>query len=141
MADGKGSGMPDNKLTSREQEIQSRRLDGRLSALEEKLKRKGMLKEPEEKVEKQDTPSGAAQAIKLSSEFFAAIAVGVILGLGLDQLVGTSPWGLIVFLFLGFAAGILNVLRSVGFVAMSAVEKHSALRKENKGLNKPSKRG
>ncbi|TIS88531.1 MAG: ATP F0F1 synthase subunit I, partial [Mesorhizobium sp.] len=30
---------------------------------------------------------------------------------------GTSPWGLIVFLLLGFGAGVLNVMRSAGVVA------------------------
>ena len=30
---------------------------------------------------------------------------------------GTSPWGLIIFLLLGFVAGVLNVLRSAGLVA------------------------
>jgi ATP synthase protein I len=28
--------------------------------------------------------------------------------------VGTSPWGAIVFLMLGFAAGVLSVMRSAG---------------------------
>lgn len=61
--------------------------------------------------------TGYGQAMKLSSEFIAAIAVGVGLGWGIDRLAGISPWGLIVFLLLGFCAGILNVLRSVGKVA------------------------
>lgn len=33
-----------------------------------------------------------------------------------DQWLGTAPLGLIVFLLLGFAAGVLNVLRSAGVV-------------------------
>ena len=56
-------------------------------------------------------------AIKLSSEFVAAIVVGVGIGWVLDYWAGTKPWGLIVFLFLGFAAGVLNVMRSAGMVA------------------------
>jgi len=73
--------------------------------------------------ERQDASDGRAaatgygQAMKLSSEFIAAIAVGAGLGWGIDRLAGSSPWGLIVFLLLGFCAGILNVLRSVGKVA------------------------
>ena len=55
--------------------------------------------------------------MKLSSEFIAGIAVGAGLGWMIDRLAGTSPWGLVVFLLLGFAAGVLNVLRSVGKVA------------------------
>ncbi len=61
--------------------------------------------------------SGYGQAMKLSSEFIAGIAVGAGLGWGIDKLAGSSPWGLVVFLLLGFAAGVLNVLRSVGKVA------------------------
>ncbi|AJY45622.1 AtpZ/AtpI family protein [Martelella endophytica] len=58
-----------------------------------------------------------SKALKLSSEFISAIFVGFILGYLLDRFVGTSPWGMIGFLLLGFGAGILNVLRSVGRVA------------------------
>lgn len=61
--------------------------------------------------------AGFGQAIKLSSEFIAGVAVGAGLGWLIDNLAGTSPWGLIVFLLVGFAAGVLNVLRSVGVVA------------------------
>lgn len=61
--------------------------------------------------------TGYGQAMKLSSEFIAGIAVGAGLGWGIDKLAGTSPWGLVVFLLLGFVAGVLNVLRSVGKVA------------------------
>lgn len=58
-----------------------------------------------------------AQALRLSSEFIAGIAVGGALGWFVDRVAGTSPWGLIVLLLLGFAAGVLNVLRSAGLVA------------------------
>ena len=61
--------------------------------------------------------AGYGQAMKLSSEFIAGIAVGAGLGWAIDKLAGTSPWGLIVFLLLGFGAGVLNVLRSAGVVA------------------------
>jgi ATP synthase protein I len=61
--------------------------------------------------------TGFGNALKLSSEFVAAILVGVGIGWVLDYWAGTSPWGLIVFLFLGFAAGVLNVMRSAGTIA------------------------
>ncbi len=61
--------------------------------------------------------TGYGQAMKLSSEFIAGVAVGAGLGWMIDKLAGTSPWGLVVFLLLGFVAGVLNVLRSVGKVA------------------------
>lgn len=70
--------------------------------------------------------TGFGNAIKLSSEFVAAIMVGVGIGWVLDYWAGTSPWGLIVFLFLGFAAGVLNVMRSAGVVAEQGMKPPSA---------------
>jgi ATP synthase protein I len=57
---------------------------------------------------------GMAQALKVASEFAAGVIVGGGLGWFVDWLFGISPWGLIVFLMLGFGAGVLNVLRSAG---------------------------
>lgn len=53
-----------------------------------------------------------AHALRLASEFVAGVLVGAALGWGVDRLAGTSPWGLIGFLLLGFAAGVLNVVRA-----------------------------
>ncbi|GGB52047.1 ATP synthase protein I [Roseibium aquae] len=61
--------------------------------------------------------SGYGLAVKHSSEFIAGIVTGGGIGWLLDQWLGTSPFGLIVFLLLGFAAGVLNILRSAGYVA------------------------
>ena len=60
---------------------------------------------------------GFAEAMKVSSEFIAGIIVGGLIGWVIDYWAGTSPLGLIVFLLLGFAAGILNVLRATGKVS------------------------
>lgn len=57
---------------------------------------------------------GMAQALRLASEFAAGIIVGGGIGWFVDWFLGWSPWGLIVFLMLGFAAGVLNILRSSG---------------------------
>lgn len=59
--------------------------------------------------------------MRLSSEFIAGILVGAALGWAVDQLLGISPWGLIVFLILGFAAGVLNLLRAAKMVDDPAV--------------------
>ena len=58
-----------------------------------------------------------SKGLKLSSEFMAAIFVGFAIGYLLDRFAGTGPWGMIGFILLGFCAGVLNVLRSVGYVA------------------------
>lgn len=64
-----------------------------------------------------ESRKGYAVAMKLSSEFVAAVIVGALLGYLVDRFVGTAPWGMIVLLLLGFCAGVLNVMRSAGMVA------------------------
>lgn len=54
---------------------------------------------------------GMGVGFKMASEFIASVFVGAALGWGLDQLLHTTPWMLIVWLLLGFAAGIVNVVR------------------------------
>jgi ATP synthase protein I len=66
---------------------------------------------------KAGSAAGYGQAVKLSSEFVAGVVVGAGIGWIIDRMAGTSPWGLIVFLLLGFGAGVLNVMRSAGVVA------------------------
>ncbi|MFI5014922.1 MAG: AtpZ/AtpI family protein [Hyphomicrobiales bacterium] len=60
--------------------------------------------------------SALGQAMRLSTEFVAGLAVGAALGYGADRLLGTSPWGLILFFLLGFAASVLNAYRAAGLV-------------------------
>lgn len=60
--------------------------------------------------------SGYGLAMRLSSEFISAIAVGAVLGWVLDWALGTRPWLMVVLLLLGFVAGVVNVLRSAGLI-------------------------
>ena len=56
--------------------------------------------------------TGLGRAFRLASEFVAAVIVGAGLGWGADTLFGTAPWGMIILLLLGFAAGVVNVIRA-----------------------------
>ena len=60
---------------------------------------------------------GFSLAFRLASEFVAGILAGAAIGWGLDKLAGTSPWGMIGFLLLGFAAGVRNVMRAAEAMA------------------------
>ena len=51
-------------------------------------------------------------ALKLGTELVAAVVVGTIIGFILDNWFGTKPWLIIIFFFLGAAAGMLNVIRA-----------------------------
>jgi ATP synthase protein I len=59
-----------------------------------------------------ETASGLSVAWRFMSEFVAAIIVGAGLGYLVDMFLPTRPWGLIVLLLLGFAAGVLNMVRA-----------------------------
>lgn len=64
-------------------------------------------------------------AFRLSADLVSAVVVGGGIGWGLDWLLGTSPWLLLLFFFCGIAAGILNVIRTAK--AMNARAQADAL--------------
>ena len=61
--------------------------------------------------------SAFARGFRLSTELVAGVIVGAGIGWVFDRVLGVSPWGFIVFLLLGFVAGMLNLMRSAGIVA------------------------
>ena len=87
----------------------ARRLDRLSQKLDAERRERGAAEQP-----KQPTATGYAQALRLGTEFVAGVLVGAAIGWGLDRVAGTSPWGLIGFLLLGFCAGVLNVVRASG---------------------------
>ena len=62
--------------------------------------------------EREKRGSFMGNAFKLGTELVAAVAVGTIIGFILDSWFDTKPWLMIIFFFLGAAAGILNVIRA-----------------------------
>ena len=66
------------------------------------------------KVQSDNDNRGAfmGNAFKLGTELVSAVAVGTIIGFILDSWFDTKPWLIIIFFFLGAAAGILNVIRT-----------------------------
>lgn len=67
-------------------------------------------------------PSALARGLQLSAEFVSGVVIGAAIGWAMDRWLRTSPWGLIVFLLLGFAAGVLNLMRAVGAVPNNTLE-------------------
>ncbi len=57
--------------------------------------------------------AGLGLAFRITTELVVGIAVGVGIGWGLDFWLGTGPWLLILFFFLGAGAGMLNMYRVV----------------------------
>ena len=75
-----------------------------------KIAKSKIKKQVEEDKEKKGSFMGSA--FKLGTELVAAVAVGTIIGFILDGWFDTKPWLIIIFFFLGAAAGMLNVIRA-----------------------------
>ncbi|TPW31014.1 F0F1 ATP synthase assembly protein [Martelella alba] len=97
-----------------EESLEKRRfqLEKQVEALR---KQRGNGDEPEAPAKVSDRKQ-MSQGLKLSSEFISAVFVGFMIGYLLDRFAGTGPWGMVIFILLGFVAGVLNVLRAIGVV-------------------------
>jgi ATP synthase protein I len=91
-------------------------LSARLQRLGDRLEQANRPPESDTGPRQTADPSAIARGFRLSTELVAAVLVGAVIGWLLDRWLGISPWGLIVFLLLGFAAGVLNVMRAAGVV-------------------------
>jgi ATP synthase protein I len=89
-------------------------LSARLKRLGDRLDQASRPSETSASPRQSTDTSAFARGFRLSSEMVGGVLVGAGLGWLLDRWLGTTPWGLIVFLLLGFAAGILNVMRAAG---------------------------
>lgn len=122
MTDDTGRGGERNNGSADNPTPEEAALSARLGSLEQRLSARRDTRTAQADQPGNEGGDGAARAsamargFRLSSELVAGVAVGAVIGWGLDQLLSTSPWGLIVFFMLGFAAGVLNVVRSAGVV-------------------------
>jgi ATP synthase protein I len=55
---------------------------------------------------------GMAYGMRMAAELVAAVIVGGAIGWSLDWVLGSRPWLFLLFFLLGFAAGVLNVIRA-----------------------------
>lgn len=53
-----------------------------------------------------------ARAFRFVAELIVGVGVGGFIGWALDRWLGTQPWLLVLFVALGFTAGVMNVIRA-----------------------------
>ena len=61
---------------------------------------------------RQASQSAYGPAFKFAGELLVGVVVGGGLGWALDKQFGTAPWLMVLLVILGFAAGLLNVVRA-----------------------------
>ncbi|PIE11729.1 MAG: F0F1 ATP synthase subunit I [Rhodobacterales bacterium] len=82
----------------------------RLKALEERI---AAAKGPEaQKHHSEEHYSQAQIAWRMVVELVAGLGIGFAIGFGLDALFGTKPFLMVVFIFLGLAAGVKTLMRT-----------------------------
>lgn len=105
-------------MTDQDRAEQLRRLDAKIAAAKGLDKPKAGL---------DDHYSEASQGWRMVIELVAGIAIGAGIGYGLDVLIGTMPLFLVLFVLLGFAAGVKTMMRT----AAEIQEKKSGPRPEH----------
>lgn len=88
----------------------------RLRALGQRIEAETSVRQPQTVAARERDMTGFGKAMRLSADFIAGVLVGGGLGWAFDKWLGTSPWGMIVLLLLGFGAGVLNVMRTAGIM-------------------------
>lgn len=81
----------------------------KLKDFDEKLKN---AKKPKEVKEQNQHNQAMSNAYKYATELLAGFGIGAVMGWSLDKWLDTKPLFMIVFIFVGAAAGIFNVVKS-----------------------------
>ncbi len=106
MADPTGRGNPGREHPEGPED------SARLADLEARLARARQARSPDSGGQAGKSLGQAGQAWRMVVELVVGIAIGAGMGYGLDVLFGTSPWFLVPFTLLGFAAGVRTMLRT-----------------------------
>jgi len=103
---GKGADSGHGEISPEEREEFRKRASDLGRRLGEAKARRGPL--PEERAR----GNSFGQAMKIAVELVVGVAVGGFIGWALDGQFGSRPWLLVLFVVLGFAAGLANVVRT-----------------------------
>jgi ATP synthase protein I len=100
----KDAGIPDPKLNDLTDRLKD--LGGRIAA--EKSEQSAAAATPAS----YQAAQGYSKGYRIMSEFVAGVIVGGLIGYGIDYVAGTLPLFLIIFLLLGFGAGLMSMSRA-----------------------------
>lgn len=111
MPDPANDRSPSQRQMSREEKAA---FEGRISDLGERLDKVKAQRQADTEagLDAEMRGRGMAYGMRMAAELVGAVIVGAFIGIGLDWLIGTKPWLFLLFFFLGFAAGVLNVVRA-----------------------------
>lgn len=104
-----------------------------LAALETRIRQ---LKEAHrEPVREARRANAIGSAFRLTTELVAGVIVGAAIGWSIDHFIGSPPVFLLIFLFLGIAAGVVNVFRTAHRMN---VEASARTEQDHQGVDRPN---
>ncbi len=105
---GKGDSPGRGEISPEQREAFHRRSDALGKRLDEAKARRN----PPQSGDARARGEAFARAFRFVAELLVGVGVGGFIGWVLDRQLGTAPWLLVLFVALGFAAGLLNVIRA-----------------------------
>ena len=116
-AAGKGKGPGRGEISPEQREAFRKRSDSIGKRLDEVKARRA----PPDMGDGRARGEAFAKAFRFVAELIAGVGVGGFIGWALDRQLGTAPWLLVLFVTLGFAAGLTNVIRGAQKAQAEAV--------------------
>ncbi len=107
-AEGKGSGPRLGDLSPEQRKAFQKRSADIGKRLDEVKARRA----PDQSGDPRARGEAFAKAFRFVAELVVGVGAGGFIGWVLDRFLGTAPWLLVLFVALGFAAGMLNVIRA-----------------------------
>lgn len=100
--------------------------DDRMAALEARIAAAKSRAEPK-RSRTEEHHSQAQLAWRMVIELVSGLGIGFGIGYGLDWVFGTSPWLMVVFVILGFIAGVKTMIRSADEIQKGALEREAKM--------------
>ena len=116
-AAGNGNGPGRGEISPEQREAFRKRSDSLGKRLEEAKARRT----PPPSGDERARGEAFAKAFRFVAELIAGVGVGGFIGWALDRQFGTAPWLLVLFVTLGFTAGLMNVMRAAQKAQAEAV--------------------
>lgn len=85
--------------------------DARIDTLEDRLKAAQMRESERNRPKAQATDANYKLGNRVLAELLGGLLGGAAIGWVIDLLAGTSPWGLLIMLFLGIGVAFRNIIR------------------------------
>ena len=107
-AAGKGNSPGRGEISPEQREAFQERSD----ALGKRLDQVKARRNPPQSGDARARGEAFARAFRFVAELIVGVGVGGFIGWALDRWLGTQPWLLVLFVALGFTAGVMNVIRA-----------------------------